>query len=111
MSWYDYIPVVGSATRAAKDAYHGDWADAGGNLLDLGTTGGLGWDAVQGGKAIHGANQQQQQGYYAAANAMKQSGQRARDFEMQGLDKAEGYYAPAQARIRAAYGDPGSVTR
>jgi hypothetical protein len=52
---------------------------------------------------------QQQNGYLQAAAQARQLGQQQQQFQMQGLDKAEGYYAPARARLQAAYGDPGSV--
>lgn len=108
MSWYDYVPVVGQITRAASDFSKGNAAGGFENLAD---PGGLGYDISHYASAVHGANNEQKQGYYNAAAQMHQMGQDQKNFAMQGLNQAEGYYAPARARIQAAYGDPGSVTR
>ena len=101
-SWYDYIPGVGAATRAIQG--NGEQA-----LIDLAAP--VGPAAQWGIGKINAGNKAQTQGFYAAANADTALADKQRALAMQGLGQAENYYAPAAARIKAAYGDPGSVTR
>lgn len=116
MSWYDYVPVVGPIAEAAQ----GNWGKAGTEALAqgagfaVGGPVGLGVGSIAGGMgaggidAIHGANQKRTQGFYDAANAASALGDSQKAFQMQGLDKAEGYYGGARARLNAAYGPPGT---
>jgi hypothetical protein len=99
-SWYDAIPVVGSAIEAGK----GNWKQAGIDMLGPGAV------AIQGGyDALHGANQEQKNGYLTAAAQARQLADQQKAFQMQGLGQAESYYGGARARLNKMYGDPNAV--
>jgi hypothetical protein len=95
-SWYDYIPVVGPAVEVAK----GNGKQA---LID--SAGPLG-PAVQ---AVHSAYDDQRKGLQTASDQSKALGERLMNFQMQGLNRAENYYLPAQQEIASAYGSPGAL--
>lgn len=58
---------------------------------------------------IHNANKKQEAGYYGMATQARNLGEAQKAFQMQGLDKAEGYFSPARARLDAMYGAPGGA--
>lgn len=60
--------------------------------------------------APYNAAEEKRQGFYNAATQASALGDQQKAFQMQGLNQAENYYAPARARLNAAYGSPGSVT-
>ena len=91
-SWYDYLPVVGAPIAALKGNY-------GQAITD--TLGPLGIAAKD---KITSANTTKTNGYYTASAQAQALADQDRQFQMQGLNQAEGYYAPAQAAINAAYG-------
>jgi hypothetical protein len=98
MSWEDFVPVIGPAYEAAK----GNWGAAAGDAL------------IPGGGAVYtaykGAVNEQKQGDLTAAAQAQQLGANLNAQDMQGLSKAENYFAPAQKAITAAYGAPGAMT-
>lgn len=105
MSWWDYIPVVGSVGRLAKGDYKQAGIDAlgpiGPGAQDLGFGDHLdffGWD-------------EKNQGYTNAQKQLEDLANQQRNFQMQGLDKAESYYQPAQDRLNALYGPPGAFKK
>jgi hypothetical protein len=60
---------------------------------------------------VSAANNKQKQGFYDAAQQAGDLGTQQQALQMEGLDRALGFYQPAKDRMRAAYGDPGSVRR
>lgn len=104
MSWYDYIPIAGSITRLAR-------GEGGGAALRSAADS-LGGPIV--GTIAHGegdAVQQHEQGYDNAINQLNALSDKQRAFQMEGLNKAEGYYQPAQQMIQSIYGPPGSMRK
>ena len=53
---------------------------------------------------------EQKQGDLTAAAQSQALGQQLNTQDMTGLGAAEGYYGPAAAMLKNAYGDPGSLT-
>ena len=100
MSWYDYVLPIAGGT--------GGFFLSGGNPMGAVAGYGLGGMTAQ---AIHsqGANANAKQGYYDAATQAAALGDKQRKFQMQGLERAEGYYAPARARLQAIYGAPAAM--
>jgi len=95
MSFWDYVPVIGPL----KD---GDWSGVGADLM----TGGL-YTPVSGAyNAYTGAIDKQRQGLLDAAAQSRAEAERRRQFAMEGLDRAQNFYAPAQQMVTAAYGTP-----
>lgn len=102
MSWYDYIPIAGSVTRLAKGEY-------GHALADLAPiVGPAGYDAYN---AYTGAMGEQRKGLGMAADQMRALGERQKQFQMEGLDRAENYYQPAVAMNKAVYGTPDKMRK
>jgi hypothetical protein len=94
MSWYDFVPVVGPLARLAQGepgTALADWALPGGGALT---------------NTIQQANNVKTKGFYDASKEASALGQSQKDFQMQGLNRAEDFYAPARARLNAAYGNP-----
>lgn len=54
---------------------------------------------------------EKKQGYQDAQKQLGQLAEQQRAFQMQGLKQAEGYYQPAEDRLRALYGDPNSFRK
>lgn len=108
-SWYDYIPVAGSIARLAQ----GDYAQAGSDLL--GPTGPAVQDVYNEVKDWEFGDpfgfEAQNHGYSDAMYATKNLSNKLRDFQMEGLNKAEGYFDNAQQMNRAAYGDPNKLRK
>lgn len=108
-SWYDYVPLVGPAVRAAQ----GDYGAATMDLIAPPFVN----DAIQTGMPkLHDYFFGDQAKTQKAAlgkmvDQTRALGNESRDFQMQGLDKAENYYAPARARMQAAYGAPGAMRK
>ena len=98
MSWFDYIPLVGSAVRLAK----GDYKQAG---IDVGGIPSL---AAQ---SVSNKEDQYKSGLDFLYNQLQNTADYQRDLQMKGLDKAEGYYQPAQDRLNALYGPPGAFKK
>lgn len=80
-SWYDYLPGV-NTVQALRAGY----------------------------SKFKGNIDEQKQGDLTAAAQSKALGDNLYSESMGGLGKAEGYYAPAQAMLKNAYGDPGTMT-
>jgi hypothetical protein len=106
-SWYDYVPVLGSAVEALK----GNGKKA---LEDIipGVT-----PVVDAASTIYdkykGAIDQQKQGDQTAAASSFALGSNLQQQAIGpggGLAQAENYYLPAKAAITAAYGQPGAMT-
>lgn len=55
--------------------------------------------------------QEQRQGYDDAINNLKALADKQRAFQMEGLQRAENYYLPAQQQIEAVYGKPGMMRK
>jgi hypothetical protein len=106
MSWYDYIPVAGSVARLAK----GEYGHAAANLVPIVGPAAyeLGDYAVD---AYKDARREQKHGSGTAIDQARALGERQRQFQMEGLDRAQNYYMPAEQRLTAAYGSPGSVRK
>lgn len=105
MSWYDaFIPPEAKSAKAlwTKGIQGGDWEGAGEDIL-ASQSGHLGSYLK---KADEG-NDEIRQGYTDAIADLKKLGEEQKNFQMQGLDKAENYYLPAQQRLTALYGEPG----
>lgn len=98
MSWYDYIPVVGSVARLAQ----GDYKQAG--IDSFGVIGPLA-------QKYQGTVDEQKNGMLTAAAQSRALGDRISNMSMEGLGRAENYYLPAKAMNRAAYGDPGALRK
>jgi hypothetical protein len=98
MAWYDYIPGVGVGVNALK----GNWKQAG-----------IDWFAPIGPyiQSRSNAADEQKNGYLNAAGQSQALGERIAGMGMEGLQKAENYYLPAQKMNRAAYGDPGALRK
>ncbi len=84
-SWYDFIPGAQTAIDGVDSFVHGNnpWGRAA---------------------------KENKQGFYEAVDADHALANHQRALAMQGLDKAEGFYAPARKRLNAAYGEPGTAT-
>lgn len=113
MSWLDYVPIVGSVANAVR---HPSLSSIGGAALDVGT-GGLytvGKDAYDLGKGAYdkykGAIDEQKAGDLAAAEQAQSMGNNLYTEALGGLNQAEGYFQPAAAMLKNAYGSPGSMT-
>lgn len=115
MSWYDFIPEkarflippeVKSITKLAEGDYGGAF-DAqfgiGGQALHEG------YDWAE--NKYKQSQDNQRAGYDAANRQLNQLGDSSKAFQMQGLDRALGFYGPARDRINALYGPPGSFKR
>ena len=104
-SWYDYVPIVGSAVRLAK-------GDPGAALEDIAGAGSR--LPVEAAKAVYnkykGAVDEQKQGDQTAAAQAQALGTKLNAQDMQGLGAAESFFGPAQQAITAAYGAPGAMT-
>ncbi len=53
----------------------------------------------------------QEAGLNTAAKQSKELGEYLKNFQMQGLDKAQGYFQPAQQQIESVYGPPGAIRK
>lgn len=101
-NWYDYVPVVGSVVEGIK----GNGKQAAIDALG-GPVGVLGQTIYD---KYAGAVNEQKQGDLTAASQAASLGNNLYTQSMQGLNKAENYYLPAQQAIKAAYGSPGAIT-
>lgn len=116
MSWYDYIPVAGSVARLAQ----GDYTQAAQDQFSAGSPFGeamrYGAPKIAGGVGgigdmdFMGWNEKKQ-GYEDAIKNTYSLADRMRDFQMEGLNRAEGYYQPAQQQIESIYGKPGQMRK
>jgi hypothetical protein len=100
-NWYDYVPGVGSVVELAKGNYKQAGIDA------IGVAGPLGQTIYD---KYAGAINEQKQGDLAAAKEAAGMGNNLYTEALGGLNKAEGYFGPAQAMLKNAYGAPGSMT-
>ena len=98
MSWYDYIPIAGSLVRLGQGDYKHAAADA------VPVIGPYGYDQSKAFDEMRG-------GYDKAIQDSKQLGIDARNFQMQGLNKAEAYFGPIQQRLDSLYGPPGALRK
>lgn len=99
-NWYDqFIPPE---IRAAGRLKEGDYSGA----LEAET----GHPGTYFRKQYEG-QQEQRQGYADAIASLHALADKQRAFQMEGLDRAENYYAPAQAQIQAVYGMPGQMRK
>lgn len=103
-SWYDYIPVVGNLAEYGKARANGQGESA---ALEAGAD--PGGQIRRFGGAVDSAQQAQLNGYLAGASKVRSIADQGKAFELQGLQQAENYYLPAQQRLNAAYGAPGSA--
>lgn len=109
MSWYDdFIPPEVDSIKSFwnKGVKGGDWEGAAEGILES-QTGHLG-------KYLKTADEGQdeiRQGYDDAIAHLKTLGQEQKDFQMEGLNKAEGYYDPFQQRLTSLYGPPGAIRK
>lgn len=100
MSWYDkFIPPE---IQAGRKAYSGDWEGA------------LEAELGQGGTFFRKQDegqQEQRQGFEDAIKSLTDLAQGQKQFQMQGLDKALGFYQPYEQRFNSIYGPPGSFRK
>lgn len=75
------------------------------------------WDDIPGMQTVSnffddplGMNKQET-GYTTAAQKSRELGDYLRNFQMQGLDKAQGYFDPMQKQVESIYGPPGSMRK
>lgn len=108
MSWYDYVPGVafGGAIKKLSDGdYKGATEDAfmnqgiGGNIIKTIANG------------AGDAFSTKDKGYEKTINDLGALADKQRAFQMEGLNRAENYYLPAQQRLDAIYGPPGSFRK
>jgi hypothetical protein len=66
---------------------------------------------IPGGSFYADAQNKQKQGYETMATDTRSLGKQLKDLQMEGLNKAESYFYPAQAMNRAAYGDPSKLRK
>jgi hypothetical protein len=107
MSWYDiFIPPEVSSLPKLKD---GDYWGAAESQLGLG-----------GAALKKGADQMdapdmgfddKRAGYQEAQRRLDTLGKEMRDFQMEGLRKAQNFYAPAQEMNTAIYGTPDKLKK
>ena len=94
-NWLDYVPVLGGL----DDLMRGDIAGAALGASPIGPF-------VTGYNAYTGAQDELRKGYKDTVSSLKDEGEKQRQFQMQGLERAQNYYRPAQAFMQAAYGSP-----
>jgi hypothetical protein len=99
-NWYDYF--IPPEIQAGRKAYAGDWEGA------LEAELGLGGTFV---RKAHEGQEEQRQGYTDAVKNLGKLAEEQRKFQMEGLDRAENYYAPMQERLTALYGAPGTFRK
>lgn len=98
MSWYDSIPVVNSIAN-------GNYGTA---LADAAT---LGLYSPAKNYFFDEPAEQQKNALNEMSNSANALGGEARKFQMQGLDKAQAFFGPAQQRLTEMYGPPGSMRK
>lgn len=101
MSWYDYVPIVGSVVEATK----GNYGHAAADLVP-----GVGPAAYDVYEKYKGAINEQKQGDLQASAAASALGKNLYGESMTGLARANNFYQPAREAINGAYGAPGSMT-
>ena len=100
MSWYDeFIPPE---IRAGGRAIKGDWSGA--LESELGHPGTYFRKTAEGKDEVR-------QGYKDAISSLGDLANSQKAFQMQGLDKAEGYYQPAMQELQSIYGKPGQCRK
>lgn len=100
MSWYDeFIPPE---IRAGGRLANGDYSGA--LESELGHPGTYVRKNAEGKEEVR-------QGYADAIKSLNDLGAQQKAFQMQGLDKAEGYYQPAMQELQSIYGKPGQLRR
>jgi hypothetical protein len=106
MSWYDYVPGVGSIARAAQ----GDWGQAAEDVIPgVRVAGDVGKYAYQ--KLYKDPAANKAAALDAASAQAKALGGDVWGKAMQGKNDAMAQYAPADAAYKALYGDPASWTK
>lgn len=111
MAWYDYVPVVGSIKRLSEGDYKGaaiNQFSAGSPLGELSRWGSGNAAGAMGGK---GDSDIRREGYDAAIESLKTLADQQKAFQMEGLDKALGFYGPARDRMTSIYGPPGAFRK
>jgi hypothetical protein len=109
VSWYDYIPGVRSISRLADGDYKGA-------LLEQFSYGSpIGMGLKYGGEYAYDkwsdARDQQDSSLGNARNKLSMLAQDSKDFQLQGLKQAQGYFDPVDERINSLYGPPGSFKK
>lgn len=98
MSWYDYVPLAGSIARLAQGDYKHAGADA------LGPVGAYAYDTGS-------AFDEKKKGFQQAQTDLANLAEQQKAFQMEGLNRAEGYYNPSQTRVNQIYGPPGNFRK
>lgn len=115
MSWYDYVPGVGTIAQLAQGNYGNAAKDQFSAGSPLGMAGRwVGGQIEDGGHASFGDMMgwtDKEKGYDQAILDAKAAGEKAKNFQMEGLDRAENYYAPARAMNTAIYGSPDKLRK
>lgn len=106
MSWYDYIPGVGSVDAAI----HGNYGQAAGDLLTAGSD--IGYQGAAGlyNKLYKDPAAKKAAALDQASAQAKALGQDVWNKAMQGKNEALAQFAPADAAWKALYGDPKNWT-
>lgn len=104
MAWYDYIPIAGSVTRLAQ----GNGGEAGEDLLKP-SIGGQIIRTIGHGQGDAVASQEQ--GMDKARDDLNSLAASQKAFQMEGLNRAEGYYQPAMEELQSIYGKPGQFRK